>query len=50
MCPGGDEQTLSMVLPLLEKIAAKDKEGRPAVAAAGEGGRFVPISHALRDA
>lgn len=33
-----------MVLPLLEKVAAKDKQGRPAVAAAGEGGRFVKLA------
>jgi len=48
MCPGGDEQTLAQVLPLLEKVAAKDKDGRPAVAAAGFGGsgHYVKVGHA----
>jgi len=46
MCPGGDEATLSEVLPLLEQVAAKDKQGRPAVAACGFGGsgHYVKVS------
>lgn len=47
MCPGGDDQTLKMVLPLLEKVAAKDAQGRPCVAAAGLGGsgHYVKMLH-----
>jgi 6-phosphogluconate dehydrogenase len=38
MCPGGQEKALDIVLPLLERIAAKDKQGKPCVARTGEGG------------
>lgn len=38
MCPGGDDQSLEMVMPLLEMVAAKDGNGLPAVAKAGLGG------------
>lgn len=47
MCPGGDEQTLEMVLPLLEKVAAKDPQDRPCVARCGLGGsgHYVKCIH-----
>ena len=47
MCPGADEQTLSQILPLLEKVAAKDPQGRPCVARAGLGGsgHYVKMLH-----
>ena len=47
MCPGGDEQTMKQILPLLEKVAAKDNEGRPCVAWAGFGGsgHYVKMLH-----
>ena len=31
MCPGGDQSALKQVLPLLEKVAVKDKDGKPCV-------------------
>ena len=47
MCPGGDEHSLDMILPLLEKVAAKDGNGKPAVAKAGMGGsgHYVKMLH-----
>lgn len=47
MCPGGDEQSLEMVLPILRKVAAKDSEGRPCVARCGLGGsgHYVKCIH-----
>lgn len=47
MCPGGDEQTLEMVLPLLEEVAAKDPQGRPCVVRCGLGGsgHYVKCLH-----
>ena len=38
MSPGGDERALDAVMPLLEKVAAKDSDGRPCVAKMGPGG------------
>lgn len=47
MCPGGDESTLKEVLPLLEKVAAKDKDGKPCVGLVGKGGsgHYVKMVH-----
>ena len=47
MCPGGDEAGLKEVLPLLEKVAAKDKEGKPCVGIIGRGGagHYVKMVH-----
>ena len=47
MCPGGDESTLNEILPLLEKVAAKDSEGRPCVGYIGKGGagHYVKMMH-----
>jgi 6-phosphogluconate dehydrogenase len=38
MSPGGDESALKEVLPLLRKVAAKDKDGKPCVGIIGRGG------------
>lgn len=47
MCPGADEQTLDLVLPLLELVAAKDKNGKPCTARCGLGGsgHYVKMIH-----
>jgi 6-phosphogluconate dehydrogenase len=47
MCPGGDESGLKEVLPLLQKVAAKDKEGKPCVGIIGRGGagHYVKMVH-----
>lgn len=47
MCPGGDDRSLEMVLPLLEKVAAKDAEGKACVAKCGLGGsgHYVKMIH-----
>jgi len=47
MCPGADEQTLEMIMPLLETVAAKDKDGKPCVARCGLGGsgHYVKMIH-----
>jgi 6-phosphogluconate dehydrogenase len=47
MCPGSDDETLDMVLPLLEKVAAKGSNGKPCVGRAGTGGagHYVKIIH-----
>lgn len=47
MCPGGDESGLKEVLPLLQKVAAKDKEGKPCVGIIGKGGagHYVKMVH-----
>ncbi|KAF2143992.1 uncharacterized protein K452DRAFT_223513 [Aplosporella prunicola CBS 121167] len=47
MCPGGDDESLDLVLPLLRKVAAKDKNGTPCVAKAGTGGagHYVKMVH-----
>lgn len=37
MCPGGQDQALDVVLPFLEKVAAKGKGGKPCVAKIGQG-------------
>ena len=38
MCLGGVDKALDLVLPLLEKVAAKDGEGNACVGRAGTGG------------
>lgn len=38
MCPGSDSETLDIVLPLLQKAAAKAPDGTPCVAKIGTGG------------
>ncbi|PSK60555.1 hypothetical protein B9Z65_705 [Elsinoe australis] len=47
MCPGGDDQSLDIVLPLLQKAAAKDNKGNACVAKAGLGGagHYVKMIH-----
>ena len=38
MCPGADDETLSLILPLLRIAAAKDPQGKPCVGPVGTGG------------
>lgn len=38
MCPGADDETLSIVLPILRKVAAQAPDGSPCVGAVGTGG------------
>lgn len=47
MCPGADDESLDLVLPLLEKAAAKDPDGKPCVGKAGTGGagHYVKMIH-----
>jgi 6-phosphogluconate dehydrogenase len=47
MCPGGEDKALDIVMPLLEKMAAKDKNGKPCVAKIGMGGagHYVKMIH-----
>lgn len=47
MCPGGDQSALKEVLPLLEKVAAKDKNEKPCVGIIGTGssGHYVKMIH-----
>lgn len=47
MCPGGDVAAIKEVLPLLEKIAAKDKNEKPCVGVIGKGGagHYVKMMH-----
>lgn len=47
MCPGADDESLDLVMPMLEKVAAKDKHGRPCVGKAGTGGsgHYVKMIH-----
>ncbi|KAL8798813.1 MAG: hypothetical protein Q9182_006357 [Xanthomendoza sp. 2 TL-2023] len=47
MCPGGEERALDIVMPLLEKVAAKDSLGNPCVGRAGSGGsgHYVKMIH-----
>lgn len=47
MCPGGDESTLKELMPLLETVAAIDKEGRACVGYIGKGGagHYVKMMH-----
>ncbi|KAF1990308.1 6-phosphogluconate dehydrogenase C-terminal domain-like protein [Aulographum hederae CBS 113979] len=47
MCPGGSDEGLDTVLPLLKKVAAKDKEGKSCVGKVGTGGcgHYVKMVH-----
>jgi len=48
MCPGGEEQALDIVMPLLENVAAQDvASGRPCEARCGMGGsgHYVKMIH-----
>ncbi len=47
MCPGGDDKALDIMMPLLEKVAARDAEGRPCVGKVGQGGagHYVKMIH-----
>lgn len=47
MCPGGDDESLDLVLPLLRKVAAKDAKGNPCTGKAGTGGagHYVKMIH-----
>jgi len=47
MCPGGDDETLDLVIPMLQKVAAKDPQGRPCVGKVGTGGsgHYVKMIH-----
>lgn len=47
MCPGGDDDSLNAVMPLLEKAAAKDAKGKGAVGRCGLGGsgHYVKMIH-----
>ncbi|CAI6334867.1 unnamed protein product [Periconia digitata] len=47
MCPGGDQSALKQILPLLQKVAAKDKNGKACVDVVGEGGcgHYVKMVH-----
>jgi 6-phosphogluconate dehydrogenase len=47
MCPGGDDESLGMIMPLLQKVAAKDKNGNPCVGKAGTGGsgHYIKMIH-----
>ncbi|KAK5241036.1 hypothetical protein LTR16_009828, partial [Cryomyces antarcticus] len=47
MCPGGDDEILDMILPLLQKAAAKDQKGNSCVGKAGTGGsgHYVKMIH-----
>ncbi|KAF1846096.1 6-phosphogluconate dehydrogenase C-terminal domain-like protein [Cucurbitaria berberidis CBS 394.84] len=47
MCPGGDVSALKELLPLLEKVAAKDKAEKPCVGIIGKGGsgHYVKMIH-----
>lgn len=45
--PGGSPEALKQVMPFLEKVAAKDKQGRPCVKKLGPGGcgHYVKMVH-----
>lgn len=47
MCPGGEDRALDMVLPLLQKVAARDARGNPCVGRCGMGGsgHYVKMIH-----
>jgi 6-phosphogluconate dehydrogenase (decarboxylating) len=38
MCPDADDETLSLVLPILRKVAAQASDGIPCVGSVGTGG------------
>jgi 6-phosphogluconate dehydrogenase len=47
MCPGGEDEALKICMPLFEKMAAKDSQGKPCVAPIGMGGagHYVKMIH-----
>jgi 6-phosphogluconate dehydrogenase len=47
MMPGGDRATVERMLPVLEKIAAKDFTGKPCITYVGKAaaGNFVKMVH-----
>ncbi|MCJ1471366.1 hypothetical protein MMC13_000005 [Lambiella insularis] len=47
MSPGGTKEAVEKIMPFLEKVAAKDNEGKPCVAWMGEGGagHYVKMVH-----
>ena len=47
MCPGGSDDALDVVMPLLKKIAARGPTGEPCVARVGYGGcgHYVKMIH-----
>ncbi|KAL8693107.1 MAG: hypothetical protein Q9218_001993 [Villophora microphyllina] len=47
MCPGGEEKALDIVMPLIQKVAARDSHGNPCVAKAGTGasGHYIKMIH-----
>jgi 6-phosphogluconate dehydrogenase len=47
MCPGADDESLDLIMPLLKKVAAKDKNGNACVGMAGTGGsgHYVKMIH-----
>jgi len=47
MCPGGEDKALDIVLPLLQKVAARDSRGKPCVGRCGMGGsgHYVKMIH-----
>ncbi|EXJ86035.1 hypothetical protein A1O1_06404 [Capronia coronata CBS 617.96] len=47
MSPGGNAEALKKVLPFLQRVAAKDRQGRPCVTAIGPGGsgHYVKMVH-----
>ena len=47
MCPGGEPHALDLVLPLLEKVCARDSKGRACVGRVGTGGagHYVKMIH-----
>ncbi|KAK5054485.1 hypothetical protein LTR84_001376 [Exophiala bonariae] len=47
MSPGGNSEALQKVMPFLQRVAAKDKQGRPCVTPIGPGGsgHYVKMVH-----
>ncbi|KAH0844728.1 6-phosphogluconate dehydrogenase (decarboxylating) [Fonsecaea monophora] len=47
MSPGGDAETLKKIVPFLERVAAKDKQGRPCTTGIGPAGsgHYVKMVH-----
>lgn len=47
LMPSGDDKALDLLMPLLQKIAAKDDQGRPCVTKIGSGGsgHYVKMIH-----
>ncbi|EWG51664.1 hypothetical protein FVEG_10571 [Fusarium verticillioides 7600] len=47
MSPGGDSQALEIIMPLLRRVAAKDRDGKPCTSPIGPGGsgHYVKMIH-----